>query len=83
MVEYKNFNTECCGDPEYLILDDVSLRAYFNVSARTTAEWRRKGLITYSRIGNKVYYRYSDVAKMLDNFKFPSKAEQKRFNRRI
>lgn len=37
------------------------------VSRRTLQDWRDKGLIEFSAIRGKFYYRYSSVMKMLDN----------------
>jgi hypothetical protein len=52
--------------PEETILDDVDLREMLKASPRTTAEWRAKKLITYSKIQGKIYYRLSDVLDFLD-----------------
>jgi hypothetical protein len=51
--------------PEQVLLDDVELRKLLKVSKRTTAYLREKGLITYSKLGGKIYYLYSDVLEMI------------------
>jgi len=51
--------------PEQVLLDDVELRQLLKVSKRTTAYLREKGLITYSKVGGKIYYLYSDVLEMM------------------
>jgi len=47
--------------PEQIIIDDVALREMLKMSKRSTAYLREKGLITYSKIGSKIYYILSDV----------------------
>lgn len=39
----------------------------FKISARTLATWRKKELITYSKIGNKFYYTKNDIDLFLTN----------------
>jgi hypothetical protein len=51
--------------PEQVLLDDVELRQLLKVSKRTTAYLREKELITYSKLGGKIYYLYSDVLEMI------------------
>jgi hypothetical protein len=51
--------------PEQIILDDVALREMLKMSKRSTAYLREKGLITYSKIGSKIYYLLSDVLLFL------------------
>jgi hypothetical protein len=35
------------------------------ISDRTLQHWRSDGIIPYSRIGNKIWYRLSDIEKLL------------------
>lgn len=35
------------------------------ISDRTLQRWRSEGIIVYSRIGNKIWYRLSDIEKLL------------------
>ena len=51
--------------PEQIILDDVALREMLKMSKRSTAYLREKGLITYSKIGSKIYYLLSDILLFL------------------
>jgi hypothetical protein len=40
-----------------------------NISKRTAQEWRNKKIIEFSQVGNKIYYRLSDIQKLLnDNY---------------
>ena len=47
--------------PEHVIFDDIDLRNFLKVSKRTSATWREKGELTYSKFGGKIYYRLSDI----------------------
>ena len=46
-------------------LDRQDLLQLFHVSVRTLQKWRSNGILPYSKIGNKIYYRRSDVEAML------------------
>lgn len=58
--------------PEHTLLDDVQLREKLKMSKRTTAYLREKGLITYSKIGSKIFYRFSDVLLFLKHYEVPA-----------
>jgi len=58
--------------PEEVIYDDVDLRNFLKVSKRTTASWREKGLITFSKLGGKIYYRLSDILSLLKENEIPA-----------
>ena len=58
--------------PEEVIMDDVDLRNYLKVSKRTTATWREKGLITFSKLGGKIFYRLSDILTLIKENEMPS-----------
>ena len=56
-------NIEFADDP---IIDNFRFIHLMNISAKTAQLWREKGIIEYSQIGNKIYYRVSDIKKLLD-----------------
>ena len=58
--------------PEEVIYDDVDLRNFLKVSKRTTASWRADGLITFSKLGGKIYYRLSDILSLLKQHEIPA-----------
>jgi predicted TIM-barrel fold metal-dependent hydrolase len=58
--------------PDQIILDDVQLREMLKMSKRSTAYLREKGLITYSKVGSKIYYLLSDVLIFLKKYEFPA-----------
>ena len=37
-----------------------------NISKRTAQEWRNKKVIEFAQVGNKIYYRLSDIKKLLN-----------------
>lgn len=56
-------------DPEDVFFDNQEFMKLMNISKRTAQEWRNKKIILCSQIGNKIYYRLSDIQKLLnDNY---------------
>lgn len=47
-------------------LDKQDLLQWLHISERTLQGWRSKGLLPYSAIGGKLYYRLSDVEALLE-----------------
>lgn len=54
-------------NPEDTFLDNQEFMQLMNISKRTSQTWRDEGIISFSQIGSKIYYRMSDVQKLLDN----------------
>ncbi len=48
------------------LLDNAEFIKRMNISKRTAQTWRVEGIISFSQIGSKIYYKVSDVDKMLD-----------------
>ncbi len=56
--------------PEDIFLDNQEFLQLMHISKRTAQTWRDTGVISYSQIGSKIYYRMSDVQQLLDkNYK--------------
>ena len=56
--------------PKEIFLDNQEFIQLMNISKRTCQSWRDSGVISYSQIGSKIYYRMSDVQELLDkNYK--------------
>ena len=56
--------------PEATFLDTQEFIQLMHISKRTAQTWRDSEVISYSQIGSKIYYRMSDVKKLLDvNYK--------------
>lgn len=53
-------------EPELVLLDNADLLQLFKISHKTAQNWRVNKVIAYSQIGNKIYYRLSDIKKLLD-----------------
>ena len=49
-------------------LDSQDVMQKLHVSVRTLQSWRTNGLLPYSRINNKIYYRKSDILALLNKF---------------
>ena len=59
--------------PNDTFLDNQEFLQLMNISKRTAQSWRDEGKVSFSQIGSKIYYRMSDVQKLLDKIgKFPS-----------
>jgi hypothetical protein len=54
-------------DPEDVFFDNGEFMKLMNISKRTAQEWRNKKIIEFSQVGNKIYYRLSDIQKLLNN----------------
>lgn len=52
--------------PEDPFLDNQEFIRQLNISKRTAQSWRDEGIISFSQIGSKIYYKMSDVQKLLD-----------------
>ena len=56
--------------PQETFLDNQEFIQLMNISKRTAQTWRDEGKVSFSQIGSKIYYRMSDVKKLLDkNYK--------------
>ena len=47
-------------------LNNKQFMEMLGVSLRTAQSWRDEGKITFSQVGNKIYYKLSDVEKLLN-----------------
>ena len=46
-------------------LDNQEFLLLFKISKRTAQTWRDEGKISFSQVGNKIYYKLSDVEKLM------------------
>ncbi len=49
-------------------LDNREFLLLMKISKRTAQTWRDEGKISFSQVGNKIYYKLSDVEKLLDEY---------------
>lgn len=54
-------------EPKEKWLDNQELMQLMKISKRTAQHYRDSGLISFSQVGNKIYYRLSDVEDLLKN----------------
>lgn len=52
-------------NPDDVFLDNQEFIQLMNISKRTAQGWRDEGIISFSQIGSKIYYRMSDIQKLL------------------
>ncbi len=52
--------------PETVWLDNQEFCQLLKISKRTSQNYRDQGLVSFSQVGSKVYYRLSDVHEMLE-----------------
>ena len=52
-------------EPKDKWLDNQELMLLLKISKRTAQHYRDSGLISFSQVGNKIYYRLSDVEELL------------------
>jgi DNA-binding transcriptional ArsR family regulator len=54
-------------EPKEKWLDNQELMLLLKISKRTAQHYRDTGLIPFSQVGNKIYYKLSDVEDLLKN----------------
>ena len=58
MNKYPNFLP---GD----VIDEVEARHILNLSQRTMRNYRAKGLLPYRKVGNRIYYKWDDIVRLI------------------
>ncbi len=51
---------------EKQIIDNSDFLRLMQISNSTAKNWRKKGIIAYAQIENKIYYKIKDIQIMLD-----------------
>ena len=59
-------------EPDQVWYDNQEFLQIMNISKRTAAYWRTEKVITFSQVGNKIYYRLSDIMDLLQKFTIPA-----------
>ena len=67
LSEIKSLLLEKQKAPEDTILDNKDFIKLMGISGRTAQQWRDDGFIQFSQIGNKIYYRMSEIQRFLNN----------------
>ena len=47
------------------IIDNADLMRLFKINANTALRWRNNGTLPYSKVRGKIFYRISDVEKLV------------------
>ena len=55
--------------PDEIWYDNQEFLSIMNVSKRTAAYWRTEEMISYSQVGNKIYYSLADILDLLQKHK--------------
>ena len=53
-------------EPKDKWLDNQELMQLLKISKRTAQHYRDSGIVSFSQVGNKIYYRLSDVETLLN-----------------
>jgi len=61
---------EFADDP---IIDNFRFLDLMGISVKTAQNWRDQGIISYSQINNKIYYRISDIKELLNKYHVKSR----------
>jgi len=67
LEEQKLIRDQSGFGPKSKWLDNEDLLKLLDVSSRTLQKWRDTGVLPFSRIARKVYYRAEDVDKLLNS----------------
>ncbi|MFZ0489973.1 MAG: helix-turn-helix domain-containing protein [Salegentibacter sp.] len=62
----REFRIREITDSGYVLLDNADFIQLFKISAKTAQHWREEGLIEYSQIKGKIYYKLQDVKAFID-----------------
>ncbi len=65
MDEIQNKLTAKDKEPKEVWLDNQEFIQLMKISKRTAQHYRDTGLISFSQVGSKIYYRMSDVEELL------------------
>ncbi len=57
-------------EPKETWLDNTEVMALLKISKRTAQTYRDSGLVSFSQVGNKIYYRLSDIETLLNKHYF-------------
>lgn len=66
LEEIKASLSEKQKNTKHIFVDNQEFIQIMNISKRTAQSWRDDGIITFSQIGHKIYYRMSDIEVLLE-----------------
>ena len=59
--------------PDYVILDNADIMSLFKITSKTAHTWREEGVLPYLQIKSKIFYKLSDMYRVIDENYRPSK----------
>ena len=62
-IEHKLKKMQYIND---VFLDNYEFLKVMNISKRTAQSWRDSGIVSFSQVGAKIYYRFSDIEELLN-----------------
>jgi Helix-turn-helix domain len=65
LIKQSNLNNN--QDPRYIIIDNTDLIKLLKISPKTASNWREEGILLYSQVKGKIYYKLSDIHKLIDD----------------
>lgn len=54
-------------NPNFNIIDNQEFIDLLKISRRTAQTWRDEGIISFSQVGSKIYYRMEDVEELIES----------------
>ncbi|MFI1743254.1 helix-turn-helix domain-containing protein [Thalassobellus sediminis] len=60
-------------DPNYVLLDNSEILQLFKISPKTAVNWREEQILPFCQIKGKIYYKLSDIHKVIDENYISSK----------
>ena len=74
----KNQKIKTDENPKYVLLDTADVLQLFKISKETAINWRAEGILPFSQIKGKIYYRLSDINKLKNKNYNPTKKKKKK-----
>ena len=62
-----------------VFLDNQEFLQVMNISKRTAQSWRDEGIISFSQVGSKIYYRFSDIEELLNKLQLETEGRAKKY----
>jgi hypothetical protein len=75
---WRETNKTTGESPEHKWLDNQEFCFLLKISKRTAQNYRDQGLVAFSQIESKVYYKLSDVHELLESNRVAVSKQQKR-----
>ncbi|MFZ4706813.1 MAG: helix-turn-helix domain-containing protein [Bacteroidales bacterium] len=72
MEEIRSALVQKPKNPDEVFLDNHEFLQLMSISKRTAQTWRDEGIIAFSQVGSKIYYRMSAVQKLLETNNKPA-----------